>query len=373
MGWRVAKASCQAALVQPLLPPLTAAVLANCRIIVTLAPPTPSALPLPMLAAGDWTDGIFAVLWRRAAKAKNQNTWILLDGPVDAIWIESLNTVLDDNKVLTLANGDRILMTPSMKAMFEPENLNNASPATVSRAGIIYVSDSELGWGPVAESWLQVRGIHGVCCACVTVELCRRAMPAQATWQVKQEMEAHGMRGGRSCAGCPAPCHTIPRCPKPAAACSLAPTQRPLPCARASRSTWGHCWTSSGEHSSWSSLGLRENSGWSLARGHHHASTPALPARAASVCRVELRPVMTNEQVCQVSTLLTLLTGVLKPLSGGSSGSSSAPLAPAHYERLFLYCTTWSLGGLLDSKDRLRFDAHLRSLTDQAPEPVGPR
>ena len=48
-------------------------------------------------------------------------------------------------------------MTPQMKAMFEPENLSNASPATVSRAGIIYVSDSELGWAPVVASWLQTR------------------------------------------------------------------------------------------------------------------------------------------------------------------------------------------------------------------------
>ena len=108
-------------------------------------------------ATGDWTDGIFAVLWRRAAKEKKANTWIILDGPVDAIWIENLNTVLDDNKVLTLANGDRVQMSGTMKAMFRAENLNNASPATVSRAGIIYVSETELGWRPLVASWLDTR------------------------------------------------------------------------------------------------------------------------------------------------------------------------------------------------------------------------
>lgn len=80
--------------------------------------------------------------------------------------------------------------------------------------------------------------------------------------------------------------------------------------------------------------------------------------------RLELRPVMSNEQVCQVSTLLTLLSGVLTPLG-------AAHLSPDHYERLFLYCATWSLGGLLEARDRPRFDAHLRALTDQAPEKVG--
>ncbi|CAM9769809.1 unnamed protein product, partial [Choristocarpus tenellus] len=108
--------------------------------------------------SGEWNTGVFAAMWAKYNNRANAyNTWIIADGPVDAIWIEDLNTVLDDNKILTLANGDRMPMTDNVKAMFEVETLVNASPATVSRAGIIFVSDTDLDWSPVMEGWVRKR------------------------------------------------------------------------------------------------------------------------------------------------------------------------------------------------------------------------
>ena len=54
----------------------------------------------------EWRDGLASKIMREASlENKEEKTWVVFDGPVDALWIENMNTVLDDNMTLCLANG----------------------------------------------------------------------------------------------------------------------------------------------------------------------------------------------------------------------------------------------------------------------------
>ncbi|EHH25255.1 hypothetical protein EGK_09043 [Macaca mulatta] len=112
-------------------------------------------------ATREWKDGLFSTIMRDLANITHDGPkWIILDGDIDPMWIESLNTVMDDNKVLTLASNERIPLNRTMRLLFEISHLRTATPATVSRAGILYINPADLGWNPVVSSWIERRKVQ---------------------------------------------------------------------------------------------------------------------------------------------------------------------------------------------------------------------
>ncbi|NXH48679.1 DYH9 protein, partial [Dicaeum eximium] len=112
-------------------------------------------------ATREWKDGLFSSIMRELANISHDGPkWMVLDGDIDPMWIESLNTVMDDNKVLTLASNERIPLNPTMRLLFEISHLHTATPATVSRAGILYINPSDLGWNAPVSSWIDQREVQ---------------------------------------------------------------------------------------------------------------------------------------------------------------------------------------------------------------------
>ncbi|KAL1257320.1 hypothetical protein QQF64_010564 [Cirrhinus molitorella] len=106
----------------------------------------------------EWTDGLFTHVLRkiidnvRGELQKRQ--WIIFDGDVDPEWVENLNSVLDDNKLLTLPNGERLSLPPNVRIMFEVQDLKYATLATVSRCGMVWFSEDVLSTDMIFNNFL---------------------------------------------------------------------------------------------------------------------------------------------------------------------------------------------------------------------------
>ena len=107
----------------------------------------------------EWTDGLFTGILRKIVdNLRGEDTkrhWIVFDGDVDPEWVENLNSVLDDNRILTLPNGERLNLPPNVRVMFEVETLKYATLATVSRCGMVWFNEDTVLPSMMVENYLQ--------------------------------------------------------------------------------------------------------------------------------------------------------------------------------------------------------------------------
>ncbi len=106
----------------------------------------------------EWTDGLFTGILRRIIDnvrgELSKRHWIIFDGDVDPEWVENLNALLDDNKLLTLPNGERLALPNNVRIFFEVQDLKYATLATVSRCGMIWFSEETLTLAMVLDNYL---------------------------------------------------------------------------------------------------------------------------------------------------------------------------------------------------------------------------
>lgn len=102
----------------------------------------------------EWLDGIISKTFRKFSEESFNRHWIVFDCPIDVIWAENLNSVLDENKKLCLTSGEVITLTPLTSVIFECTNLCHASPTTIFRCGLVYLNLDTLGWHSLIDSWI---------------------------------------------------------------------------------------------------------------------------------------------------------------------------------------------------------------------------
>ncbi|EFC42807.1 cytoplasmic dynein [Naegleria gruberi] len=104
----------------------------------------------------EWFEGIITANSRIILKEEpDVMSWMVCDGDIDPEWVESLNSVLDDNHLLTMPTGERIQFGSNVNFIFETHSLKFASPATVSRMGVIFLSDNDVDVKSFVHAWMN--------------------------------------------------------------------------------------------------------------------------------------------------------------------------------------------------------------------------
>jgi dynein heavy chain 2, cytosolic len=104
----------------------------------------------------EFSEGVLTASARDVVKESQETMcWIICDGDIDPEWIESLNSVLDDNHLLTLPTGERISFGSNVNFIFETNDLSFASPATVSRMGMIFLNNEDISIKSVVNRWIK--------------------------------------------------------------------------------------------------------------------------------------------------------------------------------------------------------------------------
>ncbi|CAL8110974.1 unnamed protein product [Orchesella dallaii] len=115
------------------------------------------------VSTGELKDGLITKILRASNESKHQDDlnlnshiWIVFDGPMQKEWMEEgIHSIFDKDCAITLYNCDKVLVGPQVKLFFEVDDLSDASPRTIAKSGVIYLSEDIQQWKLTFKAWIN--------------------------------------------------------------------------------------------------------------------------------------------------------------------------------------------------------------------------
>eukprot|EP00117_Sycon_ciliatum_P045642 scpid309/ scgid0180/ Dynein heavy chain 8, axonemal; Axonemal beta dynein heavy chain 8; Ciliary dynein heavy chain 8 len=107
-------------------------------------------------ASRNWIDGVVTAHIRKAQKT-NDMSWLWLDGPLSAPWMDIFTGLVQDEKTLLLPTCEQVVLPKTCKLIFECDDIRTASPSLIGRCGVVRISKKLLTWREQMNVWLHSR------------------------------------------------------------------------------------------------------------------------------------------------------------------------------------------------------------------------